>query len=304
MLSGIVVVDKPQGITSHDAVSRLRSILNERRIGHGGTLDPLATGVLPVFVGRATRASSFMLDSDKSYTASFRLGIVTDTQDITGKVLSNSNELPAQRELIDILGRFTGKLRQTPPMYSSLKIGGKKLYELARSGIEVERQPRDIEIYSILLHEEKSAPSEGLYTVSVSCSKGTYIRTLIHDIGQLLGCGAVLTALRRTSAGPFDLSMSKTLEELERAKSAGTVESLILPTDIMFSGFPEIRLDTEGERLCRNGALVPLRPAEARSGDSGLFRVYGPEGDFLMVGKIVRQNGIGLLKTVKSFFEV
>lgn len=304
MVSGIIVVDKPQGITSHNVVSRLRGILSERRIGHGGTLDPLATGVLPIFVGRATRASSYLLNSDKSYTASFKLGISTDTQDITGIIQSKSDKLPSEGELTDVLGKFIGKLQQTPPMYSAIKVGGKKLYELARSGIEVEREARDIEIYSIKVLEEGCKPSEGVYTILVSCSKGTYIRTLVHDIGQLLGCGAVLTALRRTSTGPFDLNMARTLEEIEQARSAGTVDSIIVPVDTLFSEYPQFQLDESGERLCRNGAKIPLPSSGTHFQVNDLYRVYGPEGNFLMIGKIVHHNGREFLKTVKSFFEV
>jgi len=304
MLSGVIVVDKPQSITSHNVVSRLRNILNQRRIGHGGTLDPLATGVLPVFVGRATRASSFLLDSDKSYTASFKLGITTDTQDINGTVLSKSEKLPSHGELCDALGKFVGKQMQTPPMYSAIKVGGKKLYELARSGIEIERQSREIEIYMIKLVEEKCIPSDGLYTIWVSCSKGTYIRTLIHDIGQFLGCGAVLTALRRTSAGPFDLSMAKTLDEIEQAKSDGSLESIITPVDTLFSGYPAVILDSRAERLCRDGALIPLPSTDAQHDADALYRVYGPQGDFLMIGKVISRDGKKFLKTVKNFFDV
>jgi len=300
MLNGILVVDKPEGPSSHDVVSRLRRILGEKRIGHGGTLDPIATGVLPVLVGRATRASDFLLAADKAYTAHFRLGITTDTQDITGNILTVSSALPTAGELRTILRKFTGAITQVPPMYSAIKVGGRKLYEMARSGIEVKRQPREVTVFSIDLMTDDSMPEADRYSISVHCSKGTYIRTLINDIGAELGCGATLTALRRTKTGAFDISMSRTLDEIEAAVSEGSISSLIIPVDSMFTQYPETSVDASGERLCRNGALVPFG-----SGTPGTtYRVYGPGGNFLMLGLATTERGKIYLKTVKNFFDV
>lgn len=304
MHNGIIVVDKPCGITSHKVISELRRILGMRRIGHGGTLDPLATGVLPVFVGRATRASSFILNSDKSYITTFKLGITTDTQDITGNILSENNNLPTEGEISNIFDKFTGNLSQLPPMYSAVKVGGKKLYELARSGIEVERDSRNITIYSIDLDTNSSIPSEGIYTIAVSCSKGTYIRTLVHDIGQALGCGATLTDLRRTSTGPFNLGMAKKLDEIEDVSRNSSVDSILIPVDEIFSEYPALSLDLHGERLCRNGALIPVSSVSGQQKPGKMYRVYGPDGKFLMLGKTIKSNDDIYLKTVKNFFEV
>lgn len=300
MLNGILVVDKPVGLSSHGVVSRLRRILGEKRIGHGGTLDPLATGVLPIFVGRATRASDFLLAADKSYIAHFRLGITTDTQDITGNILTVSNSLPTAGELRNILRKFTGTIMQIPPMYSAIKVGGKKLYEIARSGVEIERQPREITVFSIELFTDEAKPEADRYSISVNCSKGTYIRTLVNDIGTELGCGAALTALRRTKTGAFDISMAKTLEDIEHAKNEGSISSLITPVDALFSQYPVISVDERGEKLCRNGALIPSDSADPEV----TYRVYGPDGSFLMLGSAIIDNGKTYLKTVKNFFDV
>ena len=266
----------------------------------------MATGVLPVFIGRATRAADYMLASDKSYTARFRLGVTTDTQDITGNILSVSDSLPTVGELAVILQRFRGKIAQIPPMYSAIKVGGKKLYEIARSGGEVERAPREIEIFSIDLVGENvlptgndpSTPCE--YTISVSCSKGTYIRTLVHDIGAALGCGAAMTALRRTSTGIFRLDAANTLEEI--ASCAGGRQNsriFLCRSTPLFGRYPEMTVDASGEKLCRCGALVPASLAEI----GATYRVYGPDG-FLMLGETVSLGDQTYLKTVKNFFDV
>ncbi len=288
MASGIVVVDKPAGWTSQDVAAKLRGVFHERRVGHGGTLDPMATGVLPVFVGRATRAAGYFESARKEYVAGLRLGVVTNTQDITGEVLE-TRPVPVGREAVErTLADFIGPQEQMPPMYSAVKIGGQKLYELARKGREVARPPRRIEIFSLTLEEGESMD----YRIRVRCSKGTYIRALCHDIGRALGCGGCMSSLRRTAAGRFTLDGAVTMAELT---AAAHPESFLLPVDTLFAELPARRLDAAGEKLCRNGAGVPCP-----GGKPGRYRVYGPDGTFLMLARWER----GRLLTEKSFFEV
>lgn len=289
MANGILVIDKPADWTSHDVVAKLRGVFREKRIGHAGTLDPMATGVLPVFVGRATRAVEFAADREKEYIAGLRLGTATDTQDVTGTVLETRSVMVDRAALAAVLDGFRGEILQIPPMYSAVKKNGKKLYELARRGEVVERQPRSITIYELELIEQVS---ETDYILRVLCSKGTYIRTLCHDIGQVLGCGGTLFSLRRTKAAGFDLGRAVTLEQV-----VGTADpcALLLPVDSYFDRHPALALpDEAAERKVRNGNSVPL------DGMDGVYRVYGPEGAFLALSRL--ENG--RLTTIKSFFEV
>jgi len=288
-MNGIVIVDKPSGWTSHDVVSKLRGIFHEKRIGHGGTLDPMATGVLPVFVGRATRAVPFCENAEKEYLAGFRPGIITDTQDTEGNILSTCDAQVSQNEFEDILSRFTGEIQQIPPMYSAVKIGGKKLYELARKGVEVERASRTITIHCL----ECIGRSEGDYLLRVRCSKGTYIRTLCHDIGNALGCGGCMSSLRRTMAGRFTLSDSVTMDEVLERGNNGTAESLLRPVDSIFD-CPGLTISGEALRRCLNGNdfLVKEKLSD------GSYRVYDEDGRFLMLG--LAENNV--IKTIKSFF--
>ncbi|MBQ3224177.1 MAG: tRNA pseudouridine(55) synthase TruB [Oscillospiraceae bacterium] len=284
-MNGIVIIDKPAGITSHGVVSRMRKIFGTRRVGHSGTLDPMATGVLPVFVGRATRACEFALCDEKAYIARFRLGVVTDTQDITGTVIEERPVSVAQEQVFDVCRSFCGEILQTPPMYSALKVDGVALYKLAREGKTVEREARKITIHSI----NPSYAGNDEYEIEVSCSKGTYIRTLIYDIGEKLGCGASMTALRRTKSGIFTIDRAKTIEETE-------AEPTLLPVDFMFSEYSPVTIDAKGEKKCRNGAPVP-----GNAEDGVTYRVYSENGEFLM---LARGDKSGALVTVKSFFEV
>ena len=284
-MNGIAVVDKPAGMTSHDVVARLRRLYNTRRVGHSGTLDPLATGVLPVFVGRATRACEFALCDDKAYRARLRLGIETDTQDITGEVLGERTVDATLRDVEAVCAKFVGKIMQMPPMYSAIKVGGVPLYKLARIGKEVERAPREIIISKI----DVAHVGGDEYDLTVECGKGTYIRTLCSDIGRELRCGATMTELRRLRAGIFDISAAKTLSELEKSPR-------LLPVDFMFEGYRRAEIDSYGEKKCRNGAPVEY---DAVSGE--LYRVYSKSGEFLM---LARGDEKGNLVTVKSFFEV
>lgn len=285
-MNGIVIVDKPQGITSHDVVSRCRRIFKTRRVGHSGTLDPLATGVLPIFIGRATRACEFALSDEKKYIATFRLGITTDTQDITGNVISEKESTVSPDEVFSVCRSFLGKSEQIPPMFSAIKVDGVPLYKLARRGEEVERKSREIEIFDI----SPRHIGENDYEIEVFCSKGTYIRTLVHDIGEKLGTGACMTSLRRTKSGIFEISDARSLEEIESSPS-------VTPLDFMFSEYDAVKIDGKGERKCRNGAAVPSDAEEGR-----LYRVYSAQsGEFLM---LARGGANGELLTVKSFFEV
>ena len=283
--NGIILVDKPADWTSHDVVAKLRGILHERRVGHSGTLDPMATGLLTVFVGRATRAVQFAETYNKRYVASLRCGYSTDTQDTSGRVTTQTGISPTEAELTDVLPEFTGEISQIPPMYSAIKVSGKKLYELARKGDIVERKPRTVNISELSLvgHDGDD------FVLSVSCSKGTYIRTLCNDIGERLGCLACMSALRRTNAGPFDVRDAHTLSEI-----AEDPERYIIPVDSLFSEHPAIELSAAQTAKLKYGNILNV------SAKNGTYRVYGENGDFLAIANVSE----GKLKTIKSFFEV
>lgn len=287
MANGIIIIDKPSGWTSMDVCAKLRGILHTKKVGHAGTLDPMATGVLPVFVGQATRAVSFAESGQKEYVAGLKLGLVTNTQDTSGETLGTHPASVTRTELEAVLPRFTGEIEQIPPMYSAIKIGGKKLYELARRGEEVERKPRPVTIYELEVVEQ-TAPDA--FTLRIRCSKGTYVRTLCHDIGRALGCGGCMSALRRTMAAGFTLADAVTLE---RVQLEG--ESLLQPVDSLFRAHLAYHIRTERtEALCRNGN--PLAPPDAPA--DGLYRVYGRDGTFLCLSRA--QNGT--LTSLKNFF--
>jgi len=292
-MNGILIIDKPPDHTSHDVVARLRGILRERRIGHGGTLDPMATGVLPILLGRATRASEYLL-GDKEYIAETAFGVSTDTQDITGQVLERSDKRPSREELLRALDAFRGDILQVPPMVSAVKIGGQKLYELHRRGVEIERPPRPVTVHSLTL--EDFSPDD--CTLRARVSKGAYIRTLVHDIGLQLGCFAALTALVRTAAEPFTLEQAHTLDEISGAMEAGHAENLILPVDSLFAAYPAVHVSGRAETLCRNGN--PFSVKEALSPDS-LCRVYAPNGEFLMLGRVCVSGTRVCVKVEKVF---
>lgn len=290
MPAGILIVDKSPGWTSQDVAARLRGVFRERRIGHGGTLDPMATGVLPIFVGRATRAVEFFEAAEKEYIAGLRLGLVTNTQDTSGEVLSQTDAAVSRQQVLEVFARFLGEQQQLPPMYSAVKIGGKRLYQLAREGKTVQRQPRTVTIRELELLEGHGAE----YVFRVRCSKGTYVRTLCHDMGQALGCGGCMSSLRRTVAGPFTLEGARTMDQILAFSRDRDPAELLLPVDRLFDHLPACTLTEREVRLCRNGAAI------RRTLPPGRWRVYGPGGEFLMVG----QAEGGLLTTVKSFFEV
>ena len=289
-MNGIILIDKPQGWTSHDVVGKLRGILHERRIGHSGTLDPLATGLLVVFIGRATRAVEFAEADRKEYIAGLRLGMSTDTQDITGRIISKETDIPDEPEVRIAIERFRGELEQIPPMYSAVKIGGKKLYELARKGESIERKPRHITIFGL----EITGRSDNDYILDVVCSKGTYIRTLCHDIGTALGCGGCMSSLRRTKSGVFSVDNAYTIAEIQEAADRGEEEKLLLPIDTLFAGYPKLSVDADSEKKLKNGCIINT------SSPDGRFRVYSEDGEFLLLGDVKD----GVMKTVKNFFEV
>ena len=286
-MNGIVIVDKPAGWTSQDVTARLRRVFNTRRIGHGGTLDPMATGVLPVFVGRATRGVEFFEHAGKTYEATLRLGITTDTEDITGTVLTEQEPSVSEADFLAVLAQFRGKIQQIPPMYSALKIGGKKLYDLARQGKQVERQPREIEIFELTCLEFSGVTAR----LRIACSKGTYIRTLCKDIGEALGCGGCMEQLRRVAAGEYTISEAVPLDNLLNTEKPG---SYLRPVDSMFGSFEAITLTEKQELRCRNGNAFSIALPD------GTYRVYGKNGEFLALSKVE----IGVMSTVKSFFEV
>ena len=286
MPSGIVIIDKPAGWTSMDVCAKLRGILKERRVGHGGTLDPMATGVLPVFAGTATRAVEFAEKGDKEYIAGLRLGVVTNTQDSAGEVLEERTVSVGREELEAVLPRFTGPVEQVPPMFSAIKRNGKKLYELARKGQEVHRDPRPVTIHALEVLE-RSGPDR--FLLRVRCSKGTYVRTLCHDIGQALGCGGCMDELRRTMAAGFTLEDAVTLEQVQEQG-----EALLMPVDCFFADCPIFLLASPRmERMVRNGSPVPVPGLKP-----GQYRVYSREKEFLCLSRYED----GALRSIKNFF--
>ena len=286
-MNGIVIVDKPQDWTSQDVTARLRRVFNTRRIGHGGTLDPMATGVLPVFVGRATRGVEFFEHAEKTYEATLLLGTATDTEDTSGRVLEQKEVHISETDFLSILPRFRGKIMQVPPMYSALKVGGQKLVDLARKGKTVERQPREIEIFQLDCVEFSGNTAR----LRVRCSKGTYIRTLCKDIGEALGCGGCMAALRRVQAGEYTIEESIPLQVLLETENP---EQYLRAVDSMFRAYPEVTLSPKQEKCCRNGAAFSIRM------DAGTYRCYSRDGEFLSLSKVED----GIMSTVKSFFEV
>ena len=291
MANGILVIDKSAGWTSQDVAAKLRGVFHERRVGHGGTLDPMATGVLPVFIGRATRAAEFLESAEKEYVAGLRLGVVTDTQDTSGTVLETNSVCVTRAQLEAALRQFLGPIEQIPPMYSAIKINGQKLYELARRGQEVARRPRSITIHALELLEGEGAD----WSVRVRCSKGTYVRTLCHDLGRALGCGGCMSSLRRTRAGSFTLSQAVTMQQVLDFAAGQDPQQLLMPVDAVFAAHPPLIVTLGQAAKLKNGAQVrdwQFQP--------GTYRVYAEDGEFLLLGRV---EG-GVLTTIKSFFEV
>ena len=285
-MNGIVIIDKPEDWTSQDVVSKLRGAFKTRRIGHGGTLDPMATGVLPVFVGRATRGVEFFEHAEKTYEAVLRLGISTDTEDITGTVLEEREVSVTEEAFLAALDAFRGEIQQIPPMYSAIKINGQKLCDLARKGREVERKPRTITIHRLDCLEFAGNTARLL----VHCSKGTYIRTLCKDIGESLGCGGCMESLRRVSAGEYTIENAIPLAEVVASENP---EQFLLAVDSMFRNYPAVTLTEKQEKRCRNGNSFSIAM------EAGTYRAYSQAGEFLMLAKVED----GIMSTIKSFFE-
>lgn len=295
--SGVLIVNKSEEMTSHDVVNRIRRLYNTKRVGHTGTLDPMATGVLVILVGRAAKAAEYLSADTKAYRATLRLGITTDTEDVTGKILTESDALPSRDEVSAVVQSFVGDIMQTPPMYSALKVGGKKLYELAREGVEIEREARPITIHS-LVSEPTERDSD--YILEVSCSSGTYIRTLCADIGAKLACGGAMATLCRTRAGDFDISNSHTLEELE-AMSEDERLSLLLPTVSLFSSLPEVRLPAFYEKLARSGCEIYQSKIKTSHPLAARVRLCSADGNFFALGEVREyENGLAI-KSIKLF---
>lgn len=298
MINGILIVQKEQGFTSHDVVAKLRGICKQKKIGHTGTLDPNATGVLPVCLGQATKLCDLLTDHDKEYIAELLLGKTTDTQDIWGTVLTDTGDLwksLTEKQVEDAILSFVGEQMQLPPMYSALKVNGKKLYELARAGIQVERERRPVTFYEIEILEMNLPRVK----IRVSCSRGTYIRTLCADIGEKLSCGAVMTALERTQVGMFEKSRSYTLSELEKLRDEGKLEKLVYSVEDCFSEFPTYYVKKEADRFLKNGNELKKTMFEKTPEEKGRIRVYDAQKRFC--GVYEKADGRDTYKPWKLF---
>ena len=285
-MDGIINVYKEKGFTSHDVVAKLRGIFHQKKIGHTGTLDPDATGVLPVCLGKATKVCDLLTDKDKTYQTVVRLGVVTDTQDMSGTILNNSTVNITKEQLLEKAASFVGVISQIPPMYSAIKIKGKKLYELAREGKEVERKPRRITIHSI--HIEEIDLDNNIFSMTVECQKGTYIRTLCHDIGQELGCGAAMEELIRTKVSDFTIDKALTLSEIEKRVKNENYD-FVLPVDTVFMHYPRLNvIGKDGTKRLLNGNFLYERDffspePEFREKKEQYYRIYNEEGKFCAI---------------------
>lgn len=295
---GILAVNKESGMTSHDVVNRVRRLYGTNRVGHAGTLDPLAEGVLVVLVGRAAKACEYISSERKVYTATLKIGLVTDTEDITGEVLEKySGELPSYEAVADAASRFTGKILQTPPMYSALKVNGQKLYELARKGIEVERQAREIEVFGITV-KKTQFPDE--FTLTVDCSGGTYIRTLCADIGKYLGCGGVMASLRRDMACGIALSECHTLNEISEFDEVQK-QGILIDVDKLFEDTPKVSISGFFEKLFRDGCPVYQHKINTNLGLGIRVRVCDSKGEFFALGEVIQAPEGTAIKSIKIF---
>ncbi|MDY3909539.1 MAG: tRNA pseudouridine(55) synthase TruB [Eubacterium sp.] len=301
-MNGIIIVNKEKGFTSHDVVAKLRGILHTKKIGHTGTLDPDATGVLPVCIGKATKVCDLLTEKEKTYEAVIRFGLTTDTLDMTGTVLEEKPVHFTKDQLVETLAAFTGEIDQIPPMYSAIKVNGKKLYELARKGQVVERKPRKVTIYELELLSENLSENE--CTIRVRCSKGTYIRSLCQDIGEALGCGAAMKALVRTGVGRFQIGQALTLSQIEDACRCQNPESLLLTVDSVFDQYRSCQVSEKAMRFLKNGNLVDASfcdTGEKGPEDGENFRMYGFDGDFYAIYHYEKKDG--MFHIVKMFHE-
>ena len=288
-LNGVICVNKPQDFTSFDVVAIMRRAAGTRKIGHGGTLDPMATGVLPIYIGRAAKTADLNPVGDKSYRAMFRLGVTTDTQDVWGKTLSENGTAVPLGDITAAVKAMQGDIMQVPPMYSAVKVNGQRLYDLARKGIEVERKARPVTIHSISLSDYDENERTGV--LDIHCSKGTYIRTIISDIGEKLGCGAIMTSLCRTMAAGFTLSDCHDIEAL-RGCTPEEIRSLIIPTERVFRSYEEITLDSKQRRLFMNGVVLDCKRMGLDVSAGSRFRLKSAEGEFIGVAQVDEENGL------------
>ncbi len=298
-LNGIICINKPAGFTSFDVIAKMRGILRLKRLGHAGTLDPMATGVLPVFAGRATKACGILPDNDKVYEAGFELGLVSDTYDISGNITaSGSYAVIGKQDIITALDKYEGEIMQKPPMYSAVQVNGRRLYDLARQGIEIERESRRVTVYGIELLSYN--PELGRGRLEISCSKGTYVRSVIHDMGQDLGCGAVMTDLIRTKACGFSLEDCTSLEKLQELASANIpADRYTYPIEKVFSYLPKLVLNEKQEKMYRNGRRLDMNRIDFNVPDAGKVRVCGADGHF--IGTAVIINELAELRADKNF---
>lgn len=294
--SGVLIVNKHEGATSHDIVNKIRRLYGTRRVGHTGTLDPMATGVLVVLVGRAAKAAEHLSSDRKSYVATLRLGITTDTEDVTGKIFSICEEIPNEIQVNETVSSFLGEIKQIPPMYSALKVGGKKLCDLARQGVSVERSAREITIHSIKC--EKLSDTD--YLLDVDCSSGTYIRTLCADIGKTLGCGGTMATLNRTGAGDFRIENSHSVSEIEEMTEDERA-SLLLPVESLFLELPKINLPAFFERLSRNGCEIYQKKIRTSFATGTRVRMCDEQGKFYALGEVADYKDGSAVKTIKLF---
>lgn len=293
--SGILLINKPQGVTSHRVVNSLRHLLPAEKAGHTGTLDPDATGLLIVLTGRAVKAAEYMVLDTKSYSAVLRLGVVTDTQDMTGQIISSSKTLPSEERVLSVCQSFTGKIKQLPPMYSALKVGGRKLVDLARRGVIVEREEREVEITR--LQAKRISPSE--YSLEVDCSSGTYIRTLCHDIGAALGCGGAMQSLCRTKCGKYSLENAVTIEEIEKM-APNERASLLIPAETLFEALPRVTLDGFYLKLCRSGCEIYQAKIKTPYPTGQRVRLCDKDG-FFALGEVREYEAGSAIKPIKLF---
>lgn len=295
MLNGIICINKPQDFTSFDVIAKMRGILKMKKLGHSGTLDPMATGVLPVFAGGATKAISIIPETGKSYRAGFQLGIETDTYDTTGEIIGKKDFKISRDQLLNSLEAFKGKITQLPPMYSAVQVNGKRLYDLARKGVEVERPEREVEISRLELLEFDEKTGKG--TLEMSCSKGTYVRSVIHDVGQALECSAAMTSLVRTLSNSFSLEECVTLEELEKLRDEDKLWKIIKPVEKMFLTLPQIKLSEKKTTMYKNGVKLMLERMNIPENAEKL-RVYGFDGEFIGIAKPDREENV--LRVLKN----
>lgn len=295
MKNGVIIINKEEGLTSQAVVNRVKRILGVKKAGHTGTLDPMATGVLPVLVERGVKASEFMLTQDKHYVATLLLGVTTDTEDVTGEILTESEDIPDETKVLSVIETFIGEYLQTPPMYSALKVGGKKLCDLARQGVTVEREPRVVSIYSI----DAERISDREYTLDVKCSKGTYIRTLCADIGAKLGCGGAMKSLKRATSSGFTLADSHTLSELENMREEER-EGCIFSVEYIFRQLPAVVLPDFFARLAHSGLEIYQKKINTDYPLGTRVRLCDGEG-FFAVGEVMEYEGGSAIKPIRQF---